>query len=104
MQPLNGSPSRLGIDSREFQDWLSRATPSQKSAAVYQLLHDLLGEQPRQEVGVYNADDEIYLYLLPPQIREDLRFQANPDLERELEQGATEPMIPLQELRQQLSI
>jgi hypothetical protein len=105
MQPDNGEMNRrqppAAADLREFQAWLSRASADQKTAAAYQLLHDMLGDKPDQEMGIYNPDEEIYLYVLPPQLREDLRFAANPDLERELEKSAAEPMAPLAEVLRQ---
>lgn len=97
----NGPPRRAAADLREFQAWLSRANAEQKTAAVYQLLHNLLGDQPDQEIGVYNPDEEVYLYLLPPRLRAELRFAANPELERELEKSAVEPMAPLDEVLRQ---
>jgi hypothetical protein len=67
-----------------------------KKALLYQLLRDLLGEQPADECGIYNADGSSYIFLVPPRLH--AQYHVTPERlaqwQRDLAAGET---IPLRE-------
>lgn len=92
----------VAFDVDAFKANLANCTTEQKRLALYWLLHDMLGDQPDREVGVFDPDEFLYIWLVPGGIREALRYLEHPELLEELERASKEPGIPLEEARRQI--
>ena len=83
---------------------LAKLTGKQKRLALYWLLHDLLGDRPQQESGVFDPDDFLYMCLVPPGKREYFRFLEHPELKAQLEEAEKGPFVSLDQLREELGV
>ena len=83
---------------------LAKLTAKQKRLVLYWLLHDLLGDRPQQESGVFDPDEFLYMCLVPPGKREYFRFLEHPGLEGQLDEADKGPSFSLEQIREELGV
>ena len=91
-------------DADTFKTYLATLSAAQKRSAVYSLLHDLLGDRPEQECGVYDPVGFLYLCLVPPGQREYFRMLEHPERDEQLRKAAAEPTSTLDEILERMGI
>jgi hypothetical protein len=96
--------ARAGWDAKACKAFFAALTPAEKQLAVYWLLKDLVGDRPDRESGIYDPEGFLYLWLVPPGLREYFRLLEHPELEEHLQRVSTEPAVPLQQFREELGI
>jgi len=79
-------------------------TRKQKRLLLYKLFCDLLGKDPKEEVGIYDPQGLIYGYFLPPGLREELHLLEDPQYAAELERRSrsARPTIPFADIVKRL--
>jgi hypothetical protein len=76
---------------------LLRRSRNDKRLLVYQLLRNLLGKNPEQELWIYDEQGRLYGHFLPPSVRAELSVLEDPEFAAELERrsrlaGPTTPL------------
>jgi len=94
-KPVAHDPATRSSLDELVREVLARS-PEDRQAMLYQLLRNLLGEQPAGEGGIYNPDGSSYVFLVPPHLH--AQYHATPERlaewQRDLASGET---IPLRE-------
>jgi hypothetical protein len=82
----NGAPAEA--PDKQIKSLLSsllRRSRKDKKLLVYQLLRNLLGKNPEEEVWIYDDQGRLYGHFLPPSLRAELSVLEDPAFAAELE-------------------
>ena len=105
---MSNQHSNVGLEETAsfdaFQANCAALSSEEKRRAIYWLLHDLMGARPTQESDVCDTDGFVYLHLVPPGLREQLRSLQYPEREEQLQTASMEPMFSLQQIRHELGV
>jgi hypothetical protein len=96
----NGAPAEASDKQlKSLMSSLLRRSQKDKKLLVYQLLRNLLGKNPEEEVWIYDEQGRLYGHFLPPSLRAELSALEDPAFAAELERRtrAAGPTTPLKD-------
>src|SRR4051794_14513628 len=93
-EAANGETGRPALDDLVRQ--VLACPRDDKRLLLYRLLRDLLGDNPKDEYGIYHPDGSSYMFLVSPPLH--ARFHLTPErLAEWLHAAETGPWVPFSE-------